>query len=146
MGGLDPSIHPVATPLFDLVLTLWDPYHKALFIASRNPDGGHWLRAWPISTIIYLILLGKDDLRDNRIVDESPYFRWHRILRIHKINFASAEFNNYSRLIEITCFAVGSHESCGTVTRVTIDLINTTPTVEAWATGTLVDIWIEFIQ
>ena len=26
-----------------------DPYHKAHLLASRNPDGGHWLHAWPIS-------------------------------------------------------------------------------------------------
>ena len=26
-----------------------DPYHKARLLASRNPDGGHWLHAWPIS-------------------------------------------------------------------------------------------------
>ena len=24
-------------------------YHKARLLASRNPDGGHWLHAWPIS-------------------------------------------------------------------------------------------------
>ena len=26
-----------------------DPYHKARLLTSRNPDGGHWLHAWPIS-------------------------------------------------------------------------------------------------
>ena len=26
-----------------------DTYHKARLLASRNPDGGHWLHAWPIS-------------------------------------------------------------------------------------------------
>ena len=26
-----------------------DPCHKARLLASRNPDGGHWLHAWPIS-------------------------------------------------------------------------------------------------
>ena len=26
-----------------------NPYHKARLLASRNPDGGHWLHAWPIS-------------------------------------------------------------------------------------------------
>ena len=26
-----------------------DPYHKARLLASRNPDGGHWLHTWSIS-------------------------------------------------------------------------------------------------
>ena len=50
-------------------------------------------------------------------------------------------FRGSYSLIEITCFAVESRESCSTVALVTIDLINTRSSVEARMTGTLVDIW-----